>query len=69
MIMREDFEVERAPVPAHLAFNSSPSKLLFESDVFFCASFHRGGSPAIVAGDVSDYPELWKTRYVERELR
>lgn len=35
LIMDEDFEVERAPVPARVVFDSIRSKLLFESDVFW----------------------------------
>jgi hypothetical protein len=35
LIMDEDFEVERVPVPARVLFDSIHSKLLFESDVFW----------------------------------
>jgi len=35
LIMDEDFEVERVPVPTHVVFDSIHSKLLFESDVFW----------------------------------
>ncbi len=34
LIMDADFEVDRAPLPAHIVFDSIHSKLLFEADVF-----------------------------------
>ncbi len=35
LIMDEDFEVDKAPVPAQAVFDSVRAKLLFESDVFW----------------------------------
>jgi predicted nucleotidyltransferase len=35
LIMDEDFEVERIPLPAQAVFDSVRAKLLFESDVFW----------------------------------
>jgi len=38
LIMDADFEVEHAPVPAQVVFDSIQSRLLFESDVFWARS-------------------------------
>ena len=35
LIMDDDFEVDRAPAPTRLLFDSIQSKLMFESDVFW----------------------------------
>ena len=52
LIMSDDFEVDRMPVPAQAIFDSTRAKLLFESDIFWAR--------ATIGQDVLD---LWLDTY------